>query len=273
MVFLGTAQHDLRFKYLSSPPTTKCVCASSNRHCSHTPTTARCLFQVLHDQILLGDMFDSPGRVLFQAVERDGFQAGLCIIRREDRVSLQPVRVGFPPLAVGCAQAELEHGLKASAEILIEETVDDGVDAAVEEGQPVGKGVDVNVDDPVLLLSQPGVVAQHHESPQRQPGQDEEQSNYEKHFNDALLFLGHRVAVLVARLSSRWNCCFEKRNPNPGVHDHNEGKRGKIDVGKQDCGVNLSHVLVWPVLSAPIKRNSFVIISQQHPDGLLLGHL
>lgn len=47
------------------------------------------------------------------------------------------MRVGFPPLSVRCAQTELEHSLKSSAEILIEETVDDGVDAAVEEGQPV----------------------------------------------------------------------------------------------------------------------------------------
>lgn len=44
------------------------------------------------------------------------------------------MRVGFPPLSIRRAQAELEHGLKSSAEILVEETVDDGVDAAVEEG-------------------------------------------------------------------------------------------------------------------------------------------
>lgn len=43
------------------------------------------------------------------------------------------MRVRFPPLAVRRAQAELEHSLETSAEILIEETVDDGIDAAVEE--------------------------------------------------------------------------------------------------------------------------------------------
>lgn len=42
----------------------------------------------------------------------------------------------------------------------------------------MGKGVNVNVDDPVLLLSQAGIVAQHHEGPQRQPGKDKKQSNY-----------------------------------------------------------------------------------------------
>lgn len=67
--------------------------------------------------------------------------------------------VGFPPLSVGRAQAEFENSLKSSAEILVEETIDDGIDAAVEERQPVGKGVNVNVDDSVLLLSQAGIVA------------------------------------------------------------------------------------------------------------------
>lgn len=78
-------------------------------------------------------MIESPRDVLIQAVERNGLQGGLCIISREHRVSLQPVRVGFPPLSIHCAQAELKHSLKSSAEILIEETVDDGVDATVEE--------------------------------------------------------------------------------------------------------------------------------------------
>ncbi len=70
------------------------------------------------------------------------------------------------------------------------------------------------------------------------------------------------MTVIVARLSSCWNCCFEKRNANPGVHDHDEGKRSKVDICKQDSGVNLPHLLVWPVLSAPIKRARFVVIAQ-----------
>lgn len=107
-------------------------------------------------------MVEASGGVLIQAVERNGLQGGLSVISWEHRVPLQSVRVCFPPLSVRRAQAELEHDLKSSAEILVEEAVDDGVDAAVEEGQPVGEGVDVDVDDPVLLLSQAGVVAQHH---------------------------------------------------------------------------------------------------------------
>lgn len=53
----------------------------------------------------------------------------------------------------------------------------------------MGEGINVNVDDSVLLLSQAGVVAQHHERPQRQPGKDEKKSDYEQHFNNSLLFL------------------------------------------------------------------------------------
>lgn len=126
----------------------------------------------------------------------------------------------------------------------------------------MGKGVNVNVDDSVLLLSQAGIVAQHHESPQRQPGEDEKQSNYKKHLNHPLFFLRHSVAVVVARLSSRRDRCFEKSNANPGVHDHDERKRGKVDICKQDSGINLPHFLVWPVLSAPIERARFVVIAQ-----------
>lgn len=67
-------------------------------------------------------------------MERNGLQSGLRIVSWEHRVSLKPVRVGFPPLPVGRAQAELEHSLKSSAEILIEEAIDDGVDTTIEEG-------------------------------------------------------------------------------------------------------------------------------------------
>lgn len=108
---------------------------ASNRHCCHTPAAARCLLEVLHDQVLFSDMVESPGSsVPIEAVERNGLQRGMCIISWEHRVSLKPVRVGFPPLSICRAQAELEHSLKSSAEILIEETVDDGVDTAIEEG-------------------------------------------------------------------------------------------------------------------------------------------
>lgn len=202
------------------------------------------------------------GRVPVQAVERDGLQRGFGVIGGQHRVPLKPVRVGLPLLPVRRTQAELEHGLKSPAEILIKETVNDGVDAAVEEGQPVGKGVDVNVDDSVLLLGQPGIVAQHHQGPQRQPGKDEEQSHNEEHFNHPLLFLGHGVAAVVSRLPFHGDSRFEKGDTYPGVHDNDERKGSEVDVCKQDSGVNLPHLLVGPVLSAPVKWAGFVVVAQ-----------
>lgn len=107
-------------------------------------------------------MVDPPGRVLIHAVQGNRLQGCLYIISWEHGVPLQSVRIAFPPLSVRRTQAELKNGLETSPEILIEEAIDDGVDAAVEEGQPVGEGVDVNVDNSVLLLRQARVVTQHH---------------------------------------------------------------------------------------------------------------
>lgn len=42
--------------------------------------------------------------------------------------------IGQSALAVGRAQLKFEGSLKAPAEVFIEETVNDGIDAAVEKG-------------------------------------------------------------------------------------------------------------------------------------------
>ena len=89
--------------------------------------------------------------------------------------------VNLLPLNFRRAQLEFESCLKASAKVLVEEAIDDRVDAAVEEGQPVSEGKHVDVDDAMLVLRQAGVVAQHHQRPQRKPGQDEEQSHNQQH--------------------------------------------------------------------------------------------
>jgi len=55
----------------------------------------------------------------------------------EHSVPSDPIGVApLVPEALG-AKLELESRLKAPAKVLVEEPVDDGVDAAVEEGQPV----------------------------------------------------------------------------------------------------------------------------------------
>lgn len=69
------------------------------------------------------------------------------------------------------------------------------------------------------------------------------------------------MAVIVAWFPSCWNGCFKKRNADPGVHDHNERKWSKVDVSKQDGGVNLPHLLVGPVLSAPVERSGLVVVA------------
>lgn len=81
------------------------------------------------------------------------------------------------------------------------------------------------------------------------------------------------MAVVVARLPSRRDGSFEERDADPGVHDHDERQRSKVDVCKQDRGVDLPHLLVGPVLSAPVEGGGLVVVAQQHSDGLLFGHL
>ena len=78
----------------------------------------------------------------------------------------------------GCCIAERgpEGLLEAPSEVLIEVAVDDGVGAAVEEGQPVGKGKDIAGDQVQLVLTEVPVVCQQHQCPEGQPGEGEEES-------------------------------------------------------------------------------------------------
>jgi len=55
--------------------------------------------------------------------------------------------VDLPVNDVLRAELKFKGCLKASAKVFIKETIDDGVDAAVEKGQPVGKRIDLNIDD------------------------------------------------------------------------------------------------------------------------------
>lgn len=70
------------------------------------------------------------------------------------------------------------------------------------------------------------------------------------------------MAAVVARLPFHWDGRFEKRDADPSVHDDDERKGSKVDVCKQDGGVNLPHLLIGPVLSAPVKRAGFVVVAQ-----------
>lgn len=77
--------------------------------------------------------------------------------------------IGQFAVTVGRAKLEFEGSLKASAKVFIEEAINDGIDAAVKKGQPVSKRIHINVNDPMLVLCQAGIVTQHHQGPQRKP--------------------------------------------------------------------------------------------------------
>lgn len=107
------------------------------------------------------------------------------------------------------AQVELENCLKSTPEILIEETVNYRIDTAVEEGKPMSKRIDVDVNEPVLILSKPSIICKHHQCPQRQPGQNEEKGHKKKHFDHSLFLLRYSVAIVMAGFSTCWHSCFK----------------------------------------------------------------
>lgn len=65
----------------------------------------------------------------------------------QNDVAVALLRTGVPVSHLPGAELKFKGGLKASAKVFVKETVDDGVDAAIEKGQPVSKGIDINVDD------------------------------------------------------------------------------------------------------------------------------
>ncbi len=77
----------------------------------------------------------------------------------------------------------------------------------------------------------------------------------------------------MARFGACRHCCFKQSDPDPCIHDHYEGQRSQVNVGKQDGGVDLSHLLVRPIFPAPVERASSVSISQEHSDALFFSHL
>lgn len=58
-----------------------------------------------------------------------------------------------------------------------------------------------------------------------------------------------------------------------GVHDDNKAERSKVDVCKQDSGVDFPHLLTGPILPAPVKGTSVAVWAEDNPYGLLLCSL
>lgn len=79
------------------------------------------------------------------------------------------------------AEPASHGGLKTPAKILIEKAVDDGIDAAVEERQPVRHGEQIAAQKIDLLAVQILIIREEHQSPEWQPGHHEEHRNHYQH--------------------------------------------------------------------------------------------
>lgn len=171
------------------------------------------------------------------------------------------------------AELELENSLEAPSEVLVAEPVDDGVDAAVEEGQPVSKGINVDVDELQLEVRKAGVVREQHQGPQGKPGQGEKQSHNDEHFDDFLFPLPHAVPLLLAALPCPRHGWVGEGDADPGVHDDDERQGSQVNVGKENRRVDFPHSRVRPLLPAPEHRAGGIARAQEHPEMLPLLHL
>lgn len=176
-----------------------------------------------------------------------------------------PLRVG---LFVGTPgwPAELctEGSLEAPTEVLVEVAVDDGVGAAVEEGQPVCQGEGVDRQQVQLRLAQLPVVDEQQQRPERQPGQREEECHHDQHVHHADP-AARRAATLSHCLLrvSRWTRGLAQLARDARVHHDDERQWRQVDVCKEHGGVDLTHTLLRPGLPAGVERVG-AVASIQH---------
>lgn len=214
------------------------------------------LSELLHEQILLPiDTVSSLGCV----------GSGIPGWRAEGGLARGWLGTGGPG-----AELEPERGLEAAAEAPVAEAVDDGVDAAVGEGQPVSQGIDIHIDQLQLHVRQTGIVGQQHQAPQGKPGQGEEQGDKDEHVDGFLLPPPRSPPLLLAALPRPGHGCAAQGNADPGVHEHDERQRSQVDVGKEHRGVGLPHGRLGPLLPAPEHRAGGVARAQEQLEALLL---
>ncbi|KAG5855751.1 hypothetical protein ANANG_G00052470, partial [Anguilla anguilla] len=168
------------------------------------------------------------------------------------------------------AELEPEGRLEPAPEVLVEVAEDEGVDAAVEEGQPVGEREDVDGHQVELAGGQGAVVRQEHQGPQGQPGDREQQRQKDQHVDDPDLLPGDPVSVVVGVDVPDGGGGPEELEGDAGVRDDDEGDRREIDVGEEHCGVDLSHFLLRPRLPAGVERIG-VVLTVHHEMGLISG--
>lgn len=85
------------------------------------------------------------------------------------------------------------------------------------------------------------------------------------------------VATALSRCTSTTangrKCGLEEGKTNAGVHDDNKAERGKVDVSKQDSGVDLPHLLTGPILPAPVKGTRLTVVAEDYSHRLFLRDL
>lgn len=167
------------------------------------------------------------------------------------------------------AQSELERGLEASAEVLIEIAIDDGVDAAVEEGQPVGEGVDVDRECVELGGGQVPIISQQNEDPEGQPGDGEQQRHHQEHVDHADLSAVYAPALVLCLGITDGCGRFEELQSDTGVHDRNQCDGGQVDVREEHHGVDLPHALIWPRLPAAVQRVGGIVLVHHEVEGIV----
>lgn len=181
---------------------------------------------------------------------------------------MAPGAVG-PALAVQRADGGPEDLLEAPPEVLIEVAVDDGVGAAVEEGQPVGERVDVDSEQVELALTQPPIVRQQHQCPEGQPGDSEEEGDDDEHVDDLGLPPGDPPPLWLLSTVGRGHR-LEELEGDAGIHDDNEGEGSHVDVGEEDGGVDPPHLCLRPGLPTGIEGVG-VVVGVHHEVVLLPG--
>lgn len=156
----------------------------------------------------------------------------------------------------------LAHCLEASFKVLVVVAVDDGIYAGISKGQPVGKGEDVAGQKIHLVTVQGRVVRHHHQGPEGQPGQHEQQSHQDEHLYHHDLFPGYHGLPHSSFPDS--HCIISHRRLSVGehggaqldadasVHDGDDGEGHQVDVQEQNHCVDLRHVWVGEVLVAGV---------------------
>lgn len=82
---------------------------------------------------------------------------------------------------------------------------------------------------------------------------------------------GHATAGSRSRPSGvatgGWHGRLTQRNTNTRIHDDDERQRRQVDVGEEHRGVDLTHLLIGPVLAAPIKGAGLIGVAVAKQDG------